>query len=129
MIYGNQGADTLSGGLGNDEIYGGQGSDLIYGGSGDDTINGNNGPDDLWGGDGSDMFVFAIGGGPDVIHDFDLGTGTGTGPADSIVVVGGSTGAVTSMTSGGNTIITFGAEGSVTLIGVTGFDLGDLIFV
>jgi Ca2+-binding RTX toxin-like protein len=39
-IYGNGGADTLSGGSGNDQIYGYAGSDYILGGDGNDTIDG-----------------------------------------------------------------------------------------
>ena len=43
------GADTISGGPGNDLIFGEGGDDLIGGGSGNDTIEGNEGDDEIWG--------------------------------------------------------------------------------
>jgi serralysin len=43
VIYGNDAAGSISGGLGNDNIVGGTGNDVINGGAGADVINGNSG--------------------------------------------------------------------------------------
>lgn len=60
-ISGNSGNDTLIGGKGNDEIYGDGGTNLLKGGKGKDTLYGG-GNDTLVGGSGKDTFVY-IGGG------------------------------------------------------------------
>ncbi|AFM26137.1 calcium-binding protein [Desulfomonile tiedjei] len=94
------GDDALYGGLGADEIRGGDGNDSIYGRPGDDTLHGDAGNDRLFGGPGNDTFdggsgndilcygdeinwypysvtngddvyLFSIGGGQDVITDYD----------------------------------------------------------
>ena len=70
-LYGGPGGgdDILQGGTGNDRLYGGIGSDHLAGGAGNDLLGG--GPDDdrLVGGAGDDTFVFAPGGGDDIIED------------------------------------------------------------
>ncbi len=73
------GADSLSGGIGNDSVYGGAGSDTLdgglgadqlYGGAQADLLRGGQGSDQLRGGGSSDTFVFGRGGGADTIFDF-----------------------------------------------------------
>lgn len=63
ILYGTNGADTMSGNGGNDEVHGldgddtingGSGNDLLVGGDGADVMAGNNGLDELRGGDGND---------------------------------------------------------------------------
>jgi beta-glucanase (GH16 family) len=71
-LYGNLGDDVLYGGQGNDVIFGGQGNDTVLGNLGNDTLNGDLGDDVLSGGGGSDLFVFASGGGRDIVIDFSL---------------------------------------------------------
>jgi len=65
-IYGNTGAeiitgtgikDTINGDAGNDIINGGAGADVINGDNGDDTITGGAGADSMTGGAGADIFV------------------------------------------------------------------------
>jgi len=59
-----------------DIIFGGAGDDTITGVTGDDTIDGGAGNDSLTGGAGDDLFVFAAGGGADIITDFAAGAAT-----------------------------------------------------
>ncbi|MEO0357482.1 MAG: M10 family metallopeptidase C-terminal domain-containing protein [Pseudomonadota bacterium] len=67
MLFGGQGADALEGGDGDDKLIGGDGEDIITGGAG---------ADHLWGGtfiqdNSADIFVYATGGGEDMVHDFE----------------------------------------------------------
>lgn len=59
IIYGGAGNDRLSGGGGNDRIYGGGGADRLFGDAGNDRLYGEDGNDFLYGGDGND---YAYGG-------------------------------------------------------------------
>jgi Ca2+-binding RTX toxin-like protein len=88
-LYGLGGDDQLNGGLGFDDMYGGSGNDVmiglngfdtLYGGSGDDNLKGNAGNDTLFGGDGAD--ILNGGQGADVMH--------GDGDNDTIIGLGGS---------------------------------------
>ncbi len=56
-IYGNDGANTLTGNAGNDNLYGMEGNDTLNGGTGDDTLKGLGGNDTLNGGDGADYLT------------------------------------------------------------------------
>lgn len=60
-IFGNGGADTLSGGSNQDYISGGNGADLINGRGGDDSLYGDNGADVVNGGDGRDAIYGGLG--------------------------------------------------------------------
>ena len=53
-FYGDDGADTLTGGSGDDEIRGGNGNDILEGGGGTDTVLGENGADTITGAEGDD---------------------------------------------------------------------------
>ena len=93
-MYGNAGADTVTGGAGTDTIYGGAGNDTMDGGAGADTIDAGDGDDSIaievhatnvntvTGGSGSDTFTFNVDGTPatafadNVITDFNSGTAT-----------------------------------------------------
>ena len=90
LFWGEQGNDTLRGGLGNDyldgggnndiisgkdgsdDLFGSNGNDKLNGGTGDDYLNGGSGNDTLIGGKGADIFDV---GGKDVIKDFSPGQG------------------------------------------------------
>lgn len=54
VIYGNQGLDTIKGGLGDDIVYGGKDNDLLCGNQGEDRIYGNLGDDLIYGGKSND---------------------------------------------------------------------------
>jgi len=58
ILFGGEGNDPLFGSSGNDVIYGGNGNDALYGGSGSDIIRGEDGTDTIWGGANADIFVF-----------------------------------------------------------------------
>ncbi|NEO36602.1 MAG: matrixin family metalloprotease [Moorea sp. SIOASIH] len=53
-IYGNNVANVLQGGSGNDSLSGGSGNDFLSGGSGNDSLSGGTGSDRLYGGTGND---------------------------------------------------------------------------
>jgi Ca2+-binding RTX toxin-like protein len=105
---------------GNDTINGGAGADFINGLSGNDRIEGKGGADQLIGGQGSDTFVFKPGFGKDVIMDF-----SPAGTAHDVIEVTTSLfpdwnalqGAITD--SGQGAVITFDANDTITLTGVT----------
>ncbi|MBW6505122.1 MAG: FG-GAP repeat protein [Rhodobacteraceae bacterium] len=81
QVTGTSGNDTLSGTGEADQILGLGGNDYLYGKGGDDRLDGGAGTDRLYGGAGADRFVFASGGGLDIVYDFELGL-------DRIEVVG-----------------------------------------
>ena len=56
-ITGGVGFDTMDGGTGNDTLSGGNGADSLIGGAGDDLLEGGNGFDQINGGDGNDRIV------------------------------------------------------------------------
>ncbi|NBT32392.1 MAG: calcium-binding protein, partial [Rhodobacteraceae bacterium] len=72
-LFGGEGNDAIRGGAGNDAINGDAGKDNLFGDEGQDTINGGAGNDKLTGGADADTFVFELGGGSDVINDFEVG--------------------------------------------------------
>jgi len=57
VTYGTSGADTLTGGTGDDFLYGGAGNDVLRGGDGHDTLYGGDGNDVLHGGKGNDTLI------------------------------------------------------------------------
>lgn len=61
--------DWLQGFNGHDPLFGGAGNDRLEGGNGNDTLDGGAGNDMLVGGRGDDTYVFAAGGGQDVIDN------------------------------------------------------------
>jgi serralysin len=71
-ITGGAGNDTLDGGLGNDRLIGGSGDDQLVGGDGNDSLTGGAGADTLTGGAGADRFIFgnASDFAGDVVGDF-----------------------------------------------------------
>ncbi|WP_417662826.1 calcium-binding protein [Pseudomonas sp.] len=68
--------DLLQGFNGNDQLSGAAGNDRLEGGNGSDTLNGGIGNDTLVGGRGDDTYVFAVGGGQDVIDNIGGGFDT-----------------------------------------------------
>jgi len=80
--YAGGGADTITGGTGNDGLFGQDGDDTIAGGNGNDvllgeggsdTLNGGAGGDIIAGGAGADTFVYQAGWGGDSVLDFQNG--------------------------------------------------------
>jgi Ca2+-binding RTX toxin-like protein len=58
IVYGDSGNDRLYGLAGDDDLYGGIGQDVLSGGSGSDFLSGGANSDTLTGGSGQDYFVF-----------------------------------------------------------------------
>lgn len=56
MIYAYAGNDTVDGGAGDDVLYGGAGNDTLIGGAGDDQLSGDEGADTMAGGTGDDTY-------------------------------------------------------------------------
>jgi Ca2+-binding RTX toxin-like protein len=108
VLSGLGGNDTIDGGAGNDTLDGGTGNDTLNGGAGDDVLTGGLGNDDLNGGTGNDTFNYSIGEGADALDggsELDGGTGTdrlnilGSTAANSLAVVYAA-GALTSVAVG-----------------------------
>ncbi len=129
FVNGNQGSDLLVGGTGNDVLRGGQDNDEIFGLSGNDIIFGDRGNDALSGGSGADTFVFAAGFGQDVIDSFEA---AGAGVIDILQIsplLASSAQQVLqqSVSTGTDLFIDFGGGNTITLLGVTGLGLDDIV--
>lgn len=72
---GNDAANTMTGGSGNDSLWGKGGKDSLSGGAGNDIVYGEDGSDTLTGGEGADYFVlsYATHAGVDLFADFTSG--------------------------------------------------------
>jgi VCBS repeat-containing protein len=125
---GTLGNDVINGGNAKDNLNGGAGDDIISGGNGVDVLNGGLGNDQLTGGNGSDTFAFNANFGKDVVTDFskdtvqfDHGVFANFAAVQSHMANDGH----------GNTIITYDANNTVTLLGVTTAQLhaSDFAFV
>jgi len=57
VLVGNEEAQALAGGVGNDLLFGGRGDDLLDGGDGNDLLNGGEGHDTITGGEGNDLIL------------------------------------------------------------------------
>lgn len=136
-LMGDNGHDTLLGGRGDDTLDGGDKADLLRGGGGDDSLLGDvgwdilvggGGEDTLLGGGGHDTFVFAPGGGVDIVEDFAPGTDTldlsRHGFADFAAL------SSSIVDRGGGTRIALGDGDALLLLGVVAAALGanDFIF-
>lgn len=86
-------------------ITGNSKANSIVGGKGADTLNGGSGNDTLTGGNGKDVFVYASGGGKDVITDY-------TANQDSIRVTSGS---ITNASLSGSDVVLKVGSGSITV--------------
>lgn len=89
LLFGNDGADVLTGGAAADVLIGGNGADTLIGGDGDDVLLGNAGDDLFEGGNGDDVFL--IGDTGDRVADGGAGHDRGviTEAAGLTVAVGG----------------------------------------
>ncbi|PWS38984.1 hypothetical protein DFH01_06995 [Falsiroseomonas bella] len=132
---GNDGANTLVGGAGDDSLSGLGGGDSLVGDGGDDRLDGGTGADSMAGGAGNDLYIVdnlldraieAAGGGADTVVsavDFTLGT-----EVEALVLtepghkgMGNALGNAITGTSGADTLD--GAGGADTLAGGAGDDV------
>ena len=130
-IRGNDQTNWLYGGAGNDFLYGRAGLDYLLGGAGNDYLFGGAGTDVLYGEAGADRFVFANGDGIDYVMDFSHAQG------DVLYLSAASLGVsnfadvqARMVQSGGDTVIGFGANAIMVVVGVTPaqFVAADFVF-
>jgi len=110
----SESADRLYGYSGSDALSGQGGNDLIFGGAGDDMLSGDANDDQITGGSGSDVYLFELGWGQDVINNYD----TGAEKTDAIVFGQGIAQANIAITrSGSDLILSFkGASDKITVL-------------
>jgi len=115
------GDDTLYGGGGSDTIGSADGNDVLYGNQADDTVVGGHGQDTLFGGQDADI---AYGNpGDDVLYG-NLGSDTLYGGQGNDLLYGGQSGSGTDLLVGGEGNDTLnGGEGADSLTGGGGSDL------
>lgn len=123
MLWGGDGNDTLYGGIGDDYLHGGRGDDVLFGGPGNDTLVGGRGNDTLTGGGDADSvnrFHFFDGDGDDIITDFRVGSDLISlqDDVDPLSVE-------LCENEDGNTVLNYGENGSVELLGVALKDFQD----
>lgn len=133
-LFGGAGEDTAYGGAEDDRFFGGQGDDVLYGEAGHDSLRGEAGFDTLIGGAGNDTltgnfnadtFVFADGGGDDIVTDFDRPNAFERIDLSALsAVVDFADLAANHLTqSGSDAVIDDGAGTTITLLGITAGDL------
>ena len=122
------GVNSVAGSNFNDAIHGDSGDDFLSGFDGNDLLDGRAGNDVLTGGTGADTFVYADGGGVDVITDFNRTEG-------DLIDVSGVSGIFSfadiqsrAISASGSTIIDFGGGNILTLSGVASVQQSDFIF-
>jgi Ca2+-binding RTX toxin-like protein len=109
--------ETVTGSGYNDTIYGNAADNLLQGLGGNDVLAGGAGNDTLQGGNGADRFVFASGGGSDVISDFAVSGGDMVELDSSLFTDFADVMTHTTDTAGGAVISKGGV--TITLTGVT----------
>ncbi|MEM0922296.1 MAG: Hint domain-containing protein, partial [Pseudomonadota bacterium] len=126
VLLGDDGSNSIDGGLGNDTLFGGGGGDTLVGGEGNDSIDGVDGDDSLIGGIGNDSLFGNIGS-----DTFDGGIGndtlSGGGDQDTFLgevgnesIIGGETGIdqdavdYSASTASVSVVLTGDEQGSVT---------------
>lgn len=116
-LNGNEGQDTIGGGLQGERINGGDGDDSITGGAGEDTVSGGTGQDEVSGGLGDDLILGDAGN--DTLSGDD-GDDVIDGGLDSDVVTGGN-GNDTLRGSFGDDALN-GMAGDDSILGLSGRD-------
>ena len=128
-IYGGSGNDTLNGGVGNDVLSGGSGADTLNGGNDSDSLNGGTGIDVMSGGAGTDKYYVdnagdavteALGEGTDTVYAsvaYALGAGS---EVEILRANAGATGLALTGNEFANSI--YGGTGNDTLLGGVGND-------
>jgi Ca2+-binding RTX toxin-like protein len=115
---GTGGGGTGAGGNGGQTLTGTGEEDNLDGGNGSDILNGDGGNDTMTGGKGPDTFVFGLNFGEDVITDFKPHTDT-IEIHDALFANFADLQAHAVNDGSGNTVITYDAANTITLLGVT----------
>lgn len=118
VIYGGAGNDLIEGKAGNDRLYGGVGNDTIKGGVGDDYIEGNAGNDKLYGGSGNDRLLGGVGN--DLLDGADGNDYLNGGDGDDTIYAGAGN---DTLIGGNGDDKLYGGNGNDTLYGDDGNDL------
>ena len=113
ILYGYDGSDVLQGGLGNDSLYGHAGNDGLNGNEGNDVLGGGAGDDVLYGGtsNDTDIYLFHIGAGKDVVIDTD-----DTATTDSLRFSNINSATATFSKSGNDLIVKYGAGSDQVMV-------------
>lgn len=135
--------DSVSGTGNNDVLYGLDGNDYLYAGGGNDTLIGGAGTDTLYGEGGADVFLFEATtafSNVDTIADFSTAQGDAINIADLLTGYDPLNDAITDFVSvrdnGSNTVLSVDRDGTggayaaqdiVTINGVTGLDVADML--
>lgn len=126
-LWGNNKDNTILGSAGDDILGGEGGNDILRGNAGDDVLIGGAGDDLMVGGSGADVFVFTDNEGNDRVQDFSAGDGDVI-VFDSVDGVFGLEDLTLTVVAGGaNTLVTYGDEGRIILVGVGQEDQADLL--
>ncbi len=118
-LNGEAGNDRLTGGGGDDTLSGGTGNDTLLGGEGDDRLQGGYGNDTLHGGAGDDTFVFQNGFGDDTVSGGESGETLG----DTLDASEVTTGLSVTLTGDGAGTMSCGAP-TATFEGIEAFSTG-----
>lgn len=123
-LSGDDTANRLDGGAGNDALAGRGGNDSLTGGSGDDTLQGGAGADVLNGGDGTDWASYALSTAAIRFNLAKLSTNTGEAMGDTYVSIEGVTGSGFNDTLAGDAAANRldGGGGDDSLAGLAGND-------
>ncbi|MCP4193646.1 MAG: calcium-binding protein, partial [Planctomycetaceae bacterium] len=131
VIYGVKGANTLFGGIGGDTIYSGLHGSELSGGEGDDVLVaelGSGGDHSLTGGDDADRFLLAgaVDGKTSLTTITDFAVATDKLEIESVEIDFANlpTGVTVYEDDGGNAVVSFGDDETVTLTGVSATQLG-----
>lgn len=116
--------DLLIGSAARDVLWGAAGDDTLRGRGAGDALEGGKGNDSLVGGKGSDTFIFDNGDGKDRVLDFDA---TGGGKDQDYIGVQ-SMDDFTIRRSGSDTVVDFGNNDTITLVGVHRSDVSHADF-
>ena len=116
-LFSGAGNDSLNGGAGNDTLSSGAGDDILLGGTGNDSLNGGDGNDTLDGGKGDDILLG--GNGNDSLSGGD-GADTLSGGAGKDKLIGGA--GNDSLYGGASNDTLSGGAGDDILLGGTGND-------
>ncbi len=107
-------------------LFGSDRDDVFDGGAGDDVLDGGGGLDFLTGGSGADTFIFGANDGDDTYTDFDETVDLLV--LEDGVAIGGTSESDVNGDGMLDTVVDFGADGSITLLGVSGLtDPNDLL--
>ena len=105
-VSGNTGNDTVLGGEGNDILLGDAGNDKLYGNAGNDSLNGGTGNDTLYGGEGKDVFIHVAD--EDYIYDYVAGE-------DKIKIAKEYASITAASLSGSDVVFNVGNRGKITV--------------